>query len=94
MAIGQALFRNNSIRYRGFELGTVKAGDSLSGSSGILWLCAGRRQPVLAGVFTQNKFCAAPVVVSQKKEWGHNLPVRLIVNTGNANAGTGEQGVA
>jgi len=44
-----------------------------------------------AAVFTQNAFCAAPVVVAranlQKK------PRWLLVNSGNANAGTGEQGM-
>lgn len=45
----------------------------------------------VAGVFTQNAFCAAPVSVARK-----NLDVRdsryFLINTGNANAGTGEQG--
>jgi len=45
----------------------------------------------VAGVFTQNAFSAAPVSVARK-----NLDVRdsryFLINTGNANAGTGEQG--
>jgi glutamate N-acetyltransferase/amino-acid N-acetyltransferase len=45
----------------------------------------------VAGVFTQNAFCAAPVSVARK-----NLDARdsryFLINTGNANAGTGEQG--
>jgi glutamate N-acetyltransferase/amino-acid N-acetyltransferase len=47
----------------------------------------------VAGVFTQNRFCAAPVQVCKA-----NLPAgsirALIINTGVANAGTGEPGLA
>ncbi|MGC8697243.1 MAG: bifunctional glutamate N-acetyltransferase/amino-acid acetyltransferase ArgJ [Halothiobacillus sp.] len=52
----------------------------------------------VAGVFTQNKFCAAPVQLCRQflvmsAETG--LPPRaLIINTGNANAVTGEEGLA
>jgi glutamate N-acetyltransferase/amino-acid N-acetyltransferase len=52
----------------------------------------------VAGVFTLNRFCAAPVQVSKAnleavKNGG--APIRaLVVNTGNANAGTGESGLA
>ena len=45
-----------------------------------------------AAVFTQNAFCAAPVVIS-KKHLADSQPHYLLVNTGNANAGTGEQGI-
>lgn len=46
----------------------------------------------VAGVFTQNAFCAAPVHVSKKHlEVGN--PRYLIINTGNANAGTGKLGM-
>lgn len=45
-----------------------------------------------AAVFTQNAFCAAPVSIS-KKHLLESQPKYLLVNTGNANAGTGEQGV-
>ena len=45
----------------------------------------------VAGVFTQNRFCAAPVILAKKHL---KNPVRgLVVNTGNANAGTGEEGL-
>ncbi|GLQ33264.1 bifunctional glutamate N-acetyltransferase/amino-acid acetyltransferase ArgJ [Litoribrevibacter albus] len=46
----------------------------------------------VAGVFTKNRFCAAPVLVS-KEHLSKGSPRYLIVNTGNANAGTGEQGL-
>jgi glutamate N-acetyltransferase/amino-acid N-acetyltransferase len=46
----------------------------------------------VAGVFTQNRFCAAPVLLAKKHL---KNPVRaLVVNTGNANAGTGKDGLA
>lgn len=45
-----------------------------------------------AAVFTQNAFCAAPVVVA-KKHSQTTVPRYLLINTGNANAGTGEQGL-
>ena len=50
----------------------------------------------VAGVFTLNRFCAAPVQVCREHlaQEGHNGEVRaLVVNTGNANAGTGEAGM-
>ncbi|MES2579683.1 MAG: bifunctional glutamate N-acetyltransferase/amino-acid acetyltransferase ArgJ [Pseudomonadota bacterium] len=47
----------------------------------------------VAGVFTQNSFCAAPVILC-KDYLAHQAPIRaLLVNTGCANAGTGEDGL-
>jgi len=47
----------------------------------------------VAGVFTQNQFCAAPVLLC-KTHLASGLPIRaLLVNTGCANAGTGEDGL-
>lgn len=45
-----------------------------------------------AAVFTQNAFCAAPVLIS-KKHLLKSQPRYLLINTGNANAGTGERGI-
>ena len=47
----------------------------------------------VAGVFTQNAFCAAPVHVS-KAHLQETNPRYLVINTGNANAGTGKIGMA
>jgi glutamate N-acetyltransferase/amino-acid N-acetyltransferase len=48
----------------------------------------------VAGIFTRNRFCAAPVHVAREHLAQHR-PVRaLVVNTGNANAGTGNEGMA
>ena len=46
-----------------------------------------------AAVFTQNAFCAAPVVVA-RNHLAAAPPRYLVINTGNANAGTGRQGLA
>ncbi|ENV32473.1 bifunctional glutamate N-acetyltransferase/amino-acid acetyltransferase ArgJ [Acinetobacter gerneri] len=46
----------------------------------------------VAGVFTQNAFCAAPVRVS-KTHLAQANPRFLVINTGNANAGTGKLGL-
>ncbi len=47
----------------------------------------------VAGVFTQNRFCAAPVTLSKQHLASSNAIRALLVNTGNANAGTGEAGM-
>ncbi len=45
-----------------------------------------------AGVFTRNAFCAAPVQLA-KRHLQAGAPRYLLVNSGNANAGTGVQGM-
>ena len=47
----------------------------------------------VAGVFTQNRFCAAPVTLCKAHLAGGHEIRALLVNTGNANAGTGEDGL-
>ncbi|MFN5049009.1 bifunctional glutamate N-acetyltransferase/amino-acid acetyltransferase ArgJ [Roseateles sp.] len=48
----------------------------------------------VAGVFTKNRFCAAPVQICREHlEAGRGIRA-ILVNTGNANAGTGEDGLA
>jgi glutamate N-acetyltransferase/amino-acid N-acetyltransferase len=47
----------------------------------------------VAGVFTQNRFCAAPVSVCRDHLAGKSAIRALVINTGIANAGTGEQGL-
>ena len=46
---------------------------------------------VTAAVFTQNIFCAAPVLIA--KNHLQNFPRALLINSGNANAGTGKKGI-
>jgi len=48
----------------------------------------------VGGVFTQNRFCAAPVQVCREHlARGHGIRA-MVINTGNANAGTGQDGLA
>ncbi|MHB1092748.1 bifunctional glutamate N-acetyltransferase/amino-acid acetyltransferase ArgJ [Thiobacillus sp.] len=46
----------------------------------------------VAGVFTQNRFCAAPVTLCRQHLATGTIRA-LVINTGNANAGTGEEGL-
>ena len=48
----------------------------------------------VAGVFTQNRFCAAPVQVSREHLTAGQGIRAMVINTGNANAGTGAAGLA
>ncbi len=48
----------------------------------------------VAGVFTQNRFCAAPVQVCREHLGGGQAIRAMVINTGNANAGTGADGLA
>jgi glutamate N-acetyltransferase/amino-acid N-acetyltransferase len=78
---------------RGVTLGTAQAGIRKSGRSDLLVVAFAQGTRV-AGVFTRNRFCAAPVQVA-KAHLASGRPTRaLVVNTGNANAGTGQAGVA
>lgn len=47
----------------------------------------------VAGVFTQNAFCAAPVQLCKARLGAGEAISHLLINTGNANAGTGPQGM-
>lgn len=78
----------------GVRLATVSAGIKSAGRKDLVLmeLAAASR---CVGVFTQNAFCAAPVIVAKDHlQLSDNQPGYLIVNTGNANAGTGDQGIA
>jgi glutamate N-acetyltransferase/amino-acid N-acetyltransferase len=75
----------------GVELGIARAGIRKPDRKDLLLVCLAAGTTV-AGVFTRNRFCAAPVVLA-KAHLRH--PVRaLVVNTGIANAGTGRDGLA
>ncbi len=78
---------------RGVELGTAAAGIRKPGRKDlvVIRLAEGSR---IGGVFTRNRFCAAPVVVAREHLAGQTAIRALVVNTGNANAGTGHDGVA
>ena len=74
----------------GVELGVAMAGIKKPGRRDLLVM---RLAPgsAVAGLFTRNRFCAAPVVLAKKHL--KNEIKALVVNTGNANAGTGDDGV-
>lgn len=76
----------------GVRLGIASAGIKKPGRRDItlIELAAGS---CVAGVFTQNRFCAAPVTVC-KQHLAQGGIRALLINTGNANAGTGEEGLA
>jgi len=75
----------------GFELGIASAGIKRPGRKDIVLMrCA--EGSTVTGVFTLNAFCAAPVILAKKRILGS--PRYLLTNTGNANAGTGEPGLA
>ncbi|AMO97387.1 glutamate N-acetyltransferase/amino-acid acetyltransferase [Collimonas fungivorans] len=81
----------------GIELGHAEAGVRKANRKDLLVMKLAPTATV-AGVFTQNRFCAAPVQVSKAHLAAAEIsgePVRaLLINTGNANAGTGEAGLA
>ncbi len=76
----------------GVSLGTAEAGIKRADRKDLLVIKLDEGAAV-AGVFTTNRFCAAPVTVA-KEHLAAGRGIRaLVVNTGNANAGTGEQGM-
>jgi glutamate N-acetyltransferase/amino-acid N-acetyltransferase len=75
----------------GFQLGTTSAGIKVAGRKDVVVMKIEQGSTV-AGVFTQNRFCAAPVHIA-KQHTEQTTPSYFLINTGNANAGTGEQGM-
>ena len=74
----------------GFELGIASAGIKKPGRRDVVLMrCA--ESSTVAGVYTQNAFCAAPVLLCKQRM--QSSPRYLLVNTGNANAATGELGL-
>lgn len=84
------IFFPEDIRIAGIRLGTARAGIR-SGAGEDLALIELRPGSQVAAAFTRNAFCAAPVSVA-KENLAAN-PRWLIINAGNANAGTGAQGI-
>jgi glutamate N-acetyltransferase/amino-acid N-acetyltransferase len=75
----------------GIRLGTAAAGIKRPGRADlvVMELAPGSQ---CAAVFTRNAFCAAPVTVA-RSHLERQAPAWLLVNTGNANAGTGDGGL-
>jgi len=77
----------------GVSLGVAEAGIKRANRKDLLVIKLDEGATV-AGVFTTNRFCAAPVIVAKEHLVSKKGIRALLVNTGNANAGTGEQGMA
>lgn len=77
----------------GVQLGVAQAGIRKVGRDDLTVIQLAPNT-VVAGVFTKNRFCAAPVQVCQQHlKVSHSAIRALVINTGIANAGTGEQGL-
>jgi glutamate N-acetyltransferase / amino-acid N-acetyltransferase len=75
----------------GIRLATCAAGIRYRGRDDLLLIDAGPDAAV-AALFTRNAFCAAPVQVAREHLAG-GRPRWLLINAGNANAGTGSAGL-
>jgi glutamate N-acetyltransferase/amino-acid N-acetyltransferase len=89
---------------QGLRIGVTQAGIKKAGRKDLTVVLIDEGASV-GGVFTQNRFCAAPVQICREhlsasqanpddKPLGTSQGIRaLLINTGNANAGTGEEGL-
>jgi glutamate N-acetyltransferase/amino-acid N-acetyltransferase len=77
----------------GFEASGVTAGCKPSGLAD-LGLLVGEPGTTVAGLFTTNRVEAAPVAISRARLRSHGSPRAVVVNSGQANAATGERGIA
>lgn len=89
MAVGQCDFPTMHA-VKGIKLGTSNAGIKQTQRDDILVMEMAEGGSC-AAVFTQNAFCAAPVIVA--RDHLTLSPRWVLVNSGNANAGTGKQGL-
>jgi glutamate N-acetyltransferase/amino-acid N-acetyltransferase len=77
----------------GLRIGTAKAGVRKANRRDLVVFAIDEGASA-AGVFTLNRFCAAPVQVCREHLAGNSGIRALVINTGNANAGTGADGLA
>lgn len=77
----------------GIRIGTAEAGIKKPGRKDVTVFLLDEATAV-ASVFTQNRFCAAPVQVAREHLAAGSVIRALVINTGNANAGTGADGLA
>ncbi len=78
---------------KGISLGTAKAHIKKPNRKDLLLVTIAEGSKV-SGVFTQNAFCAAPVLLCKEHLKNESGIRALIINTGCANAGTGEEGIS
>lgn len=77
----------------GLRIGVTEAGVRKAGRKDLTVMLLDEGASV-AGVFTTNRFCAAPVQICRENLASGSAIRALLINTGNANAGTGADGVA
>ena len=75
----------------GFQASGTTCGIKVSGKSDLA-LFVSDRDATAAGVFTTNRVCGAPVIVS-KQRVPSTVARAVIINSGNSNAATGEPGI-
>jgi glutamate N-acetyltransferase/amino-acid N-acetyltransferase len=75
----------------GIKLASVAAGIKKNGNNDLV-VFVFDETATCAATFTKNAFCAAPVTLA-RKHLLHHSPRALLINSGNANAGTGETGM-
>jgi len=92
MAVGPETFPSQMHPVAGFKLGVASAGIKTPGRRDVV-LMEVAPESTVAGVFTLNAFCAAPVQICKRHLETHGARY-LLTNTGNANAGTGAQGMS
>ena len=88
----QAPAPDSLLPVKGVLLGTTEASIKKPNRKDLLIMHLSPETTV-AGVFTQNRFCAAPVIVAREHLAAGQGIRALVVNTGNANAGTGDAGL-
>ena len=77
---------------RGVEIGIAMASVRKAGRNDLTVISLPEGSAA-AGVFTGNRFCAAPVQICRRHLQGGSAVRALVINTGNANAGTGDDGL-
>ena len=93
MAVNLPLPNKDELKpIKGLKLGIAEAGIKRANRKDILVIHLVHGSSV-SGVFTQNRFCAAPVQLCKAHLVERNPIEALLINTGNANAGTGDEGL-
>ena len=92
MSVG-LLAPENLLSVKGIKLSACHSGIKKDSAIDDLVLMALGENSSVASVFTTNKFCAAPVTVAKQHIDATESVRYLLINSGNANAGTGHEGL-
>ncbi len=94
MAVNLTVPRDDELHaVPGVRIGVAMAGIRKANRKDLV-VCALDEGATAAGVFTSNRFCAAPVQLCREHLAAGSAIRALVINTGNANAGTGADGLA